>query len=97
MREGKAMSKATARHLSRVRGLPCVLCALLGQQQATPTAAHHIREGQGMSQRADDFLTVALCHDCHQGPLGIHGNRSLLKIAKTTELLLLARTIEALS
>lgn len=85
------------RHLERVRGLPCVLCDMLGQTQRTHTAAHHIREGQGMAQRASDFLAVALCHDCHQGPLGIHGDRSLLAIAKATELSLLAATIEALS
>lgn len=50
-----------------------------------------------MGQRASDFLTVALCPDCHQGPLGVHGDRALLRIHKVDELDLLARTIAALS
>ena len=57
---------------------------------------HHIREGQGMSQRASDFLAIPLCPDCHQGGMGIHGDRTLLRIHKLTELDLLARTIELL-
>lgn len=89
-------NKAEQRHLTRVRGLPCVLCRLLGVPQTTHTTAHHIREGQGMSQRAPDMLTVALCRECHQGPQGIHGDRTLLKIAKVSELGLLALTLEAL-
>lgn len=76
-----------------VAALPCVCCAAMGQKQTTPTAVHHIREGQGGAQRASDFLTVAVCHDCHQGPLGIHGNRTLLRIAKLDELDLLSMTV----
>lgn len=89
-------TKAELRHLIRVRGLPCVLCTLLGTPQTSHTTAHHIREGQGMSQRAPDMLTVALCRECHQGKQGIHGDRTLLKIAKVSELGLLALTLEAL-
>lgn len=81
-------------YMGKVKSIPCVLCALLGQIQETPTCAHHIREEQGTSQRASDWLTVALCHACHQGPLGIHGNRVLLKVCKATELDLLALTID---
>lgn len=72
-------------YLKAVRALECVLCRELGVDQATPTAAHHPRDGVGMSQRAGDFCTIALCYDCHQGPLGIHGNRTLLRMAKVTE------------
>lgn len=82
-------------YMAAVKETPCVLCAALGQRQTGPTFAHHIREGQGISQRASDWLTVALCHDCHQGQLGIHGDRTLLKLAKVSELDLLARTIAA--
>lgn len=81
-------------YLGRIAGLPCALCARLGQQQSGRTYAHHIREGQGMSQRANDFLAIPLCYDCHQGPCGIHGDRSLLRVAKCEELDLLADTIE---
>lgn len=82
-------------YMGKVKSIPCVLCALLGQDQTSPTYAHHIRAGQGMSQRASDWLTIALCWNCHQGPLGIHGNRVLMKAAKVSELDLLADTIKA--
>lgn len=49
-----------------------------------------------MSQRASDFLTVPLCPSCHTGPYGIHGDRSMLKVYKMSELDLLAQTIRAL-
>jgi hypothetical protein len=68
----------------------CVLCGASGVH------CHHIREGQGMSQRASDFMSVPLCVSCHTGPLGIHGDRSLLRIYKKTELDLLADTIQLL-
>ena len=84
------MTSRAHRHLSRVAGLSCVLCG------SSPVEAHHLREGQGMSQRASDFLTIALCPDCHRGPNGLHGNRSLLKIRRLEELDSLALTIEAM-
>lgn len=49
-----------------------------------------------MSQRASDFLTVPLCPSCHTGPLGIHGDKTMLRIHKKDELDLLAETIERL-
>ena len=87
------MTLASKRHLSRVADLGCMLCAELGRE-GTPAEIHHIRDGQGMSQRADDYLAVPLCPTCHRGPHGIHGDRQLLKQAKVTEIDLLARVIE---
>ena len=85
-------------HMGRVADLPCVLCERLGQEQWSRTTVHHVREGQGGGQRADHFLTVALCQDCHQDSrLGMHGDRTLLQIAKCDELDLLADTYRALS
>jgi hypothetical protein len=86
-------SRAEQRYHDRVAQMPCVLCELLGQG---PSAAqlHHIREGQGMSQRASHWLVVPLCPECHQGPFGLHGSQALLRMAKVTELDLLALTIE---
>ena len=80
------------KHMAKVAGLHCVLCGTHG-----PVEVHHVREGQGMAQRASDYLTVALCPECHRGPLGIHGDRTLLRIQKISELDLLARTIEAMA
>lgn len=82
-------------YMAAVKQSHCVLCAALGQRQNGPTYAHHIREGQGISQRASDWLTVAVRRSCHRENLGIHGDRTLLKLAKVSELELLARTIAA--
>lgn len=90
-----AQSKAAEKkHKDRVAQLGCILCWLLGQPQSGKTDLHHVREGQGMAQRASDFLVIPLCHDgCHQGKNGIHGDRALFRIAKVKELDLLALTI----
>jgi len=91
----KTKSQAEKNYHEHIASLPCVLCTALETQQRTATAVHHIREGQGWSQRASHWLVCALCHDCHQGPNGIHGDRTLLNILKLKELDLLAFTIEA--
>jgi hypothetical protein len=75
-----------------IGGMECVCCSLLDQKQQGRTTVHHIREAQGMSQRASDFLSIPLCYDCHQGPNGIHGDRALLRVLKCEELDLLAET-----
>ena len=92
----KRRTAAESRHLDRIAGLPCALCYLMNESQQGPTRCHHIREGQGGSQRASDFLTVPLCDEHHQGPQGIHGDRTLWRIAKLAELDVLAWTIEQL-
>lgn len=84
------MGKSARSHMGRVASLPCGLCGAHGVH------VHHVREGQGMSQRASDFLTVPLCPSCHTGPLGIHGDKTMLRIHKKDELDLLAETIEKL-
>lgn len=84
------MSKAK-QHLSRIAQLPCACCGVTGVH------VHHIREGQGMSQRASDFLTIPLCPDCHQGPQGVHGDRTLMRVYKLSELDMLANTIMRLT
>lgn len=92
------MSAKGSRHMERVAGLPCVLCQHIGAGERYGVQVHHIREGQGAAQRADDMLTVALCEPHHQGPLGVHGlgRRGFERQYKITELDLLAMTLEAL-
>lgn len=85
------MSKAEQRHLDRVASLPCCLCG------DSPVTVHHIRHSQGMSQRASDWLTVPLCPSCHQGPKGVHGDQTMLRIYKMSEMDMLAHTIGRLS
>lgn len=85
-------------HMGGVKRLRCVLCARLGLDQESITDVHHLREEQGGAQRASNWLVAALCHlRCHQGPTGIHGDRSLLRMAKCTEIDLLAWTLQDLA
>ena len=91
----KAKTQAERDYHELVASLPCVLCDALTDVQQTGTAVHHARTEQGLSQRASHWIVAALCHDCHQGPCGVHGDRSLLRIAKLSELDLVALTFQA--
>ena len=82
---------AEKRHMDRVAQLTCGLCGATGVQ------VHHIRTGQGMSERASDFLTVPVCPSCHTGPKGIHGDKTMLRIKKWDEIDLLADTLRRLA
>lgn len=84
-------SKKEKKWMDRVAELPCACCGEHGVQ------LHHIREGLGMAQRASNFLVIPLCPPCHTGPSGVHGDRSMMRIKKLTELDMLASTIEALA
>ena len=82
------MGKADKAHPDRVSQLPCCLCGAYGVH------VHHIRQGCGMGQRADDWLTIPLCPSCHTGTKGIHGDKTILRIKKVDELDLLAKTLK---
>jgi len=84
-------TSAERAYMGRVAALPCAICGQHGVQ------VHHIRQGQGMAQRAQNWLTVPLCVVCHQGRHGVHGDRALLRARKIDEIDLLAMTIEALN
>lgn len=60
------MTKAEKEYLSRVAEIGCVACAIQGTP-GTPAEIHHLREGQGMSQRADYRSAVPLCPAHHRG------------------------------
>jgi hypothetical protein len=93
-----SMTKAESHHIHAVASLGCILCRHLGQGE-TPAAVHHLREGQGMSQRASNWLTIPLCPEHHQGGSGLHGlgTRAFEARYRLSELDLLAMTIEALA
>lgn len=76
------------RHMDRVAALGCLLC---GQ----PAQLHHVREGQGMSQRASNFLVVPLCEAHHTGSAGLHGlgGRGFERRYRVDEMGLLAQVI----
>jgi RecA-dependent nuclease len=88
---------AEQRHMARVAALGCILCRHLGYGE-TPAQVHHVREGQGVGQRANDFLTVPLCMEHHTGASGVHGlgTRGFERRYKLDELDLLALTLELL-
>ena len=81
------MRDGERRHLDRVAALPCAVCG------ARPVEVHHLREGQGMAQRAPHWLSVPLCVEHHRGKTGIHGDRSAWKLRKLDELSALAETL----
>lgn len=89
-------TKAEKRYMSRVAELGCVVCRMLGYGP-TPAQLHHVREGQGMAQRAQNWLVVPLCPEHHQGKTGVHGDRSAMRQLKVDELDLLSQTIQDLN
>ena len=84
-------TKAEREHMARVASLPCACCGQYGVQ------VHHIRDGQGMAQRASNWLTVPLCEGCHTGQYGVHGDKSRMRARKQSEIDWLAGTIEKLA
>ncbi len=94
------MSASGKRHMQKVAGLPCVLgSAGFSESCSGRVHVHHVREGQGASQRAQDTLTVPLCEEHHTGSNGIHGlgRKGFYSRYKLDELDLLAMTLEELS
>lgn len=91
------MSKSSKEHLSRVAALGCYLCRHLGYGYSG-AQIHHLREGQGMAQRANDMLTIPLCdtHHANSSVDGIHGQRRAWKLASVGEMDALADTLERL-
>ena len=90
------MTNAEKQYLNRVAELGCMLCRVIGYPE-TAAEIHHVREGQGMAQRAQNWLAIPLCPSHHRGTHGIHGDRMALKLANVDEIDLLAMTIGALN
>lgn len=92
------MTKSESQYLGKVARLGCCVCNLLGFDMTdVQPEIHHVREGQGMSQRASNFLAIPLCPDHHRGSSGIHGDRSVMRQLKCDEMDLLAWTIGRLN
>lgn len=72
----------------------CVACG------SWPVTIHHLRNingsNVGIGNRADHFLSIGLCPDCHQGPDGIHHNRKVFEMRWGTETQLLERQVKRL-
>ena len=89
------MTKREKAYLDRVASLGCVVCRNHGYGD-TPAQIHHIRTGQGMSQRASNYLVIPLCPQHHtDGGKGvaIHAGQQSFEAIYGSELDLLAQTI----
>jgi len=86
------MSNQSKRHMQRVADLGnqigCVVCG------ETFAHVHHILEDRTPGRRCDDWLTIPLCYECHEGTHGIHGTRQRFSMHKTSETKCLAQVLE---
>lgn len=81
----KAPTKSERDHIEKVKALPCSVCDAHG-----PSECHEIKQGLW-------FASVALCPDCHRGPiLGLHGQRRAWLVRKLDELDALNVTVQRL-
>lgn len=73
-KNARTITRAESHHMAAVKSVPCVVC-----DAPAPSFAHHVVQG-------DHYTTVAVCWYCHQGPQGIHGDKTLWRIRKLDEL-----------
>lgn len=89
------MRALEAEYLGALVRLGCVRCRYYAEEggwnyvppdpSLQETVIHHLRAWEGGAQRAENWLAVPLCVDCHTGPYGVHGNRERLKRLKLDE------------
>lgn len=60
-------SPAERAHIQRVKCVACVTCDRMGCD------AHEIVQGLW-------WLSIAVCRTCHEGPQGIHGDQTMLRL-----------------
>lgn len=80
-KNAKAITRAESAHMARVKESGCAVCGAGGVVEA-----HHIKQGR-------HFTTIGLCPDCHRGPMGIHGDRTMWRIHKMDEIDALNETL----
>ena len=73
------------RHMARVSELGCLICD-------SPANVHHIRT----ERIKNDFLTIPLCREHHQGDFSIHMSKRQFENIYGDELHLLAETLKRL-
>ena len=54
-------------YLTRVRELPCCICAEWGLPQLSPTQSHHPIHGRHGNRKVPDRMAIPLCEGHHQG------------------------------
>jgi hypothetical protein len=85
------MTKGEAAHLERVKNLECAVCA-----KYAPSHAHHLMHDRASGRKPGHYCTIPLCDNCHVGPNGIHGDRSMWKVYKISEMEALDQTLAKL-
>ena len=77
----RAMDKGERAHVDKVKSGPCVVCG-----KGDYSEAHEIKQGLW-------YCSVALCDECHRGPMGIHGDKTMWRIHKMDEMGALNETL----
>ena len=80
-KNSKAISQSESRHMGRVKESGCAVCGAGGFVEA-----HHIKQGA-------HFTVIGLCPECHRGPMGIHGDKTMWRIHKMDEIEALNETL----
>jgi len=65
VKQSDMATKHEKEYMNRVADLGCVCCHQLGFPD-TPAEIHHIRSGQGMSQKASNYDIIPLCPTHHR-------------------------------
>jgi hypothetical protein len=89
------MKKAEGIWMGDVASMGCVVCRNLGHGES-PAEIHHIRKGQGMSQRASNYEVLPLCPPHHRTGghgVAVHAGQKVWEKVFGTELLLLEQTV----
>jgi|GEM_PF-277698 len=63
-----AITQIESDYMGLVKALPCSVC-----DAKAPSEAHHQRQGH-------HFTAIALCHECHKGAGGWHGDKTRWRI-----------------
>lgn len=84
-KNSRALTRSEAAHLYRVKMSGCAVCGKESSEDV-PADAHHIKQGE-------HYTTIGLCKACHQGPMGIHGDKTLWRIHKMDETTALNETL----
>lgn len=80
-KNSKAISRTESQHMARVKESGCAVCGAGGYVEA-----HHLQQGC-------HFTVVGLCPECHRGPMGIHGDKTMWRIHKVNEIEALNETL----
>lgn len=75
------MTAAERDHVGKVKESGCAVC-----DAACLAEAHEIEQGLW-------WTAIGLCPDCHRGPMGIHGDKTLWRIHKIDEIKALNETL----